>query len=465
MPLAADDPFLPLLKRTFDFNYDASITHEPRPNEVCNLVPDSPPLNFHDRHIGSNLVLKQLVYIPSLAHGLSKLWDEMIEEFLGNGDKFHNEDFNLASNYNVIFEDSEAVSAYYRFNVGRICHKFASKILLHPHCTSWSSLFSMNCKGQTPFLTEGWLQFSCNTSTGDLFSNEEEKPKLGISQSTHDKLVNVARRYPRLATWNFFAMTDIAIGLLRNQVNSEANFIWDNCRTLGFETKSYSTLPVDATNVVAHLVPALKAKRTRINKSSAVSNGSSKSTAKVAKFIEPSKTGRTSKRQHHYRLEFRHLLQHVRVQTCLKHFCVDAGIFQAWAKAVETDSTFIILNCGRYERIGFRHRASQTLYLSELVDPVNTQDPRYRKLHVALNMAIVRDVLERHDLATTAGTKRTAEEAVIEESLPPAKRRKATMTSLPADETQHLEVITVFLFSFDGCVHFVYRLRRRLAPE
>ena len=80
-------------------------------------------------------------------------------------------------------------------------------------------------------------------------------------------------------------------------------------------------------------------------------------------------------------------------------------------------------------------------------------------------MAIVRDVLERHDLATTAGTKRTAEEAVIEESLPPAKRRKATMTSLPADETQHLEVITVFLFSFDGCVHFVYRLRRRLAPE
>ena len=462
--LAADDPFLPLLKRTFDFNYDASITHEPL-NEVRDLVPDSPPLNFHDRHIGSNLVLKQLVYIPSLAHGFSKLCDEMIEEFLGNGNKFHNEDFNLASNYNTIFEDSEAVSAYYRFNVGRICHKFASKILLHPHCTSWSSLFSMNYKGQTPFLTEGWLQFSRNTATGDLFSNEEEKLKLGISQSTHDKLVNVARRYPRLATWNFFAMTDIAIGLLRNQVNSEVNFIWDNCRTLGFQTKSYLTLPLDAANFVAQLVPALEVKRTKISKSSAVSNGSPKATAKVAKVIEPSKTGRTSKRRHHYRPEFRHLLQRVRVPTCLKHIRVDPGILQAWAQAVENDTTFIILNCGRYERIGIRHRASQTLYLSGLIDPVNTQDPRYRKLHVALNMAIVRDVLERHDLAATAGTKGAAEEAVVEESLPPAKRRKVTMVSLPADETQHLEVIAVFLFSFDGCAHFVYRLRRRLAPE
>jgi len=39
-------------------------------------------------HIGSNLVLKQLVYIPSLAHGLSKICDEMTEEFLANGDKF-----------------------------------------------------------------------------------------------------------------------------------------------------------------------------------------------------------------------------------------------------------------------------------------------------------------------------------------------------------------------------------------
>ncbi|KIM42885.1 hypothetical protein M413DRAFT_125221 [Hebeloma cylindrosporum] len=422
--LAPDDPFLSLFKETFDFNYDASITHRPRrnPDEVRALVPDSPPLNFHDRHIGSNLVLKQLVYIPSLAHGLSKLCDKMIEEFLGNGYKFHGEDFDLDYDDGVIFQDSEAVSNYYKFNVGRNCHQFASKILLHPHCGSWSSLFAMIHKTHTPFLTEAWLESRGTTDMGDLwFGNTEceEKLKLSINQSTHDKLLDIRRKHPRLAIWNFFAMTDIAIGLLRNHVNSEAGFIWDNCRTLGFETKSYSTLPLDAAKLVAQLVPELKAKRTRIDKSSAASNGSPKTLAKVAKFIEPSKT---SKRQRRYRLEFRHLLQH------------------AWAKAVENDATFIILNCGRYERIGIRHRASQTLYLSGLIDTVNIQDPRYRKLHVALNMAIVQDVLQRHDLSTMAGTKRPAEEADVEESLPPAKRRK-TMISLPKDEPKHSEIM------------------------
>jgi hypothetical protein len=53
--------------------------------------------------------------------------DSLVEEFLGNGDKFRNEDFNLASDHNVIFEDSDAVSTYYRDNVGRNCHRFASK--------------------------------------------------------------------------------------------------------------------------------------------------------------------------------------------------------------------------------------------------------------------------------------------------------------------------------------------------
>ncbi|KIM42906.1 hypothetical protein M413DRAFT_26872 [Hebeloma cylindrosporum] len=413
--LATDDPFLPLLKRTFDFNYDPSITHEPRPNpnEARALVPNSPPLSFHDRHIGSNLVLKRLVYIPSLAHGLSKLCDEMIEGFLGNGDKFHIEDFYFESEDSVTFADSEAVGNYYMFNVGHLCHKFASKILLHPQCTPWSSLLCMDYKSQTLFLTEGWLQFNRNAETGDVFVNDEVK--LGISQSIHDKLVHINRRHPHLATWNFFPMTDIAIGLLRNQVSTEANFIWDNCRTLGFKTKSHSNLPLDATKFIAQVVPVLKTKRTRISKSSATP----KAVAKVSKFIEPSKSGGTSNRRHHYRPEFRHLLQH------------------AWAKAVEHDGTFIILNCGRCERIGIRHRASQTLYLSGLIDPVNTQDPRYRKLHVALNLAIVRDVLERHDLAMMVGTKRTAEGADVDESFPAAKRRKAAM---PTEEPKHSEI-------------------------
>ncbi|KIM42842.1 hypothetical protein M413DRAFT_26824 [Hebeloma cylindrosporum] len=71
-----------------------------------------------------------------------------------------------------------------------------------------------------------------------------------------------------------------------------------------------------------------------------------------------------------------------------------------------------MLHCGRYERIGIRHRASQTLYLSGLIDTINNRNPRYRKLQVALCSSIIQDLLERHELATapmkTAGSKRPA---------------------------------------------------------
>jgi len=57
----------------------------------------------------------------------------MIEEFLANGDKFHNEGFNIASDHNVIFEAVLVPIADSTW-VGIQCHRFASKILLHPHC-------------------------------------------------------------------------------------------------------------------------------------------------------------------------------------------------------------------------------------------------------------------------------------------------------------------------------------------
>lgn len=71
------------------------------------------------------------------------------------------------------------------------------------------------------------------------------------------------------------------------------------------------------------------------------------------------------------------------------------GSLQAWVRAVQTDSTFIVFHSGNFERIGFRHRANQTLYLSELIDVVHGKDPAYGRLHIGLHMAIIQDVLDR----------------------------------------------------------------------
>ena len=62
----------------------------------------------------------------------------------------------------------------------------------------------------------------------------------------------------------------------------------------------------------------------------------------------------------------------------------------------------MIFQCGRYERIGFRDRSSQTLYLSGVIDPINIKDTSYRKVHIGLHTVIVQDALERVQLSETA---------------------------------------------------------------
>ena len=68
---------------------------------------------------------------------------------------------------------------------------------------------------------------------------------------------------------------------------------------------------------------------------------------------------------------------------------------KAWANAVETDSSFIILHCGTFERVAFRHRASQTLYVSELIDVTNCKNPHYGEIHLGLFLSIIKDALDR----------------------------------------------------------------------
>lgn len=76
------------------FNYDANITHNSPASEPV-LLPDSPPLSFYDRHIACNLVLKQLIYLPSLPHTLSKQCENTIEKYTEDGNEFLQQGFAL----------------------------------------------------------------------------------------------------------------------------------------------------------------------------------------------------------------------------------------------------------------------------------------------------------------------------------------------------------------------------------
>lgn len=63
---------------------------------------------------------------------------------------------------------------------------------------------------------------------------------------------------------------------------------------------------------------------------------------------------------------------------------------------MEKDVTFIVFNCGRSERIGIRHRETQTLYLSDLIDPTCMKG--YGQIHLGLLIAALKDRLDKLNL-------------------------------------------------------------------
>ncbi|TFK71959.1 hypothetical protein BDN72DRAFT_895212 [Pluteus cervinus] len=99
------------------------------------------------------------------------------------------------------------------------------------------------------------------------------------------------------------------------------------------------------------------------------------------------------------------LLHHVRIP--FSHY-TSIDFDQTWRKAVERDTTFIVFNCGDFERIGVRHRATQTLYLSELIEVATAQNPAYSKIHLGLDIAALEDAQDRYDQIQRNTAKRSA---------------------------------------------------------
>ena len=57
--------------------------------------------------------------------------------------------------------------------------------------------------------------------------------------------------------------------------------------------------------------------------------------------------------------------------------------------------SIIVLQSGNHEFIGIRHRTTQTLYISDLVNPHACKESSYGKLHVGIYIAGLRDALDR----------------------------------------------------------------------
>lgn len=88
---------------------------------------------------------------------------------------------------------------------------------------------------------------------------------------------------------------------------------------------------------------------------------------------------------------------------------------------MRSDATIIVFYCGNFERVGIRHRKTQTLYLSRLIDIAGDRDPPHGKLHIGLYIAAFQDARDRAAQLREAELLNTAAPSFAS-SLPPKRR-------------------------------------------
>lgn len=62
---------------------------------------------------------------------------------------------------------------------------------------------------------------------------------------------------------------------------------------------------------------------------------------------------------------------------------------------VRDDATYAVITSGNFEVVFRRHRASQTLYMSDVLEPSESEAPSHYHLHTSLIVASCLDVLDR----------------------------------------------------------------------
>lgn len=99
---------------------------------------------------------------------------------------------------------------------------------------------------------------------------------------------------------------------------------------------------------------------------------------------------------------------------------------------MEKDSSFLVLHCGTFERVAFRHRSSQTLFVSDLIDVARCKNPGYGHIHIGLFISIIEDIRDRtHQIllqeAVEKSTTRKCKYAPSENIISPRTRKRVAL--------------------------------------
>ncbi|KAH9474846.1 hypothetical protein JR316_0013314 [Psilocybe cubensis] len=364
-----DDPFAPVLLRFLESGYKFE---EPFPDYRDNPEPSN-PLNLYDRHLSPSLLLKNIRHAPWITKELSKICEDTITEFTSAGHKF-DKNRNYWKHFREKTYDNDCVGVadchFDRISVP--CNAYASKLLFSPNDPVWFSFLvprvNRSYTPQKSFRCDGEISM-IKPKKKDNGDRELEIPPETRSTLDSDTLskIDKLRGLKSIFNYEFFIKAKSAEALL-NKMNRWGAFKWEMPTVTGAPALPTSPPCMDSP-IIHSLFPSIDTSNPRSTLASTKPPGTKR------KVIAPMKSN--EKGESRYRINAQHYIQ------------------KAWVDAVDCDVTFIVFTCGKKERVAIRHRQSQTLYLSDLIDPMRM--PGYRQMHLGLTIAALKDRLAMLD--------------------------------------------------------------------
>jgi hypothetical protein len=234
LPLNADDPFLPCLRAVIDRNFpEVELLQDP-------LDPVAHPIMFHDRHLASQLTLKHVRIVPTLAESLADYCTHVLDEFVRNGYNFDHTKY-VSVSRRVTQEpmrEAFSVGSGYADIFGAASAQLATKILLTPDIPEWSRLLvfvpaDLDIPPGKEFFANGRLVVNMREPAPD-----SSKPARRDALDLHSV-------YQWLASWSFYSLIKQGEKVI-SLMSSMSQFDWETAHTTGLLTLAHLPIPPDA---------------------------------------------------------------------------------------------------------------------------------------------------------------------------------------------------------------------------
>ncbi|KIL70169.1 hypothetical protein M378DRAFT_7084 [Amanita muscaria Koide BX008] len=390
---------------------------------------------FYDKHFSSNLILENIDRLPSLVQDLARNVDTALQaasNTLPPLDGFITVQQRAAVRRSLptkVTSEAGVVEIYLQ-TTARYCMPLASTLALHPTASfsQWSSLLFWTVPSDYG-ITDGVLRF---IDEGDDDDDDDIKTLRAAivksMESENRRFFEKMRDSMRpLATWE---MKTISTGSLEVMaaVRTPGKFAWTYCDASHCDLNSRYrderdkvalvkvgpdaqtppwSFPVQTSldpenrdeeiDISPPLIEPSQRPDTPQATSSAAASGPSMQPPpppSALKYVSPTKGSKKRK-----------LGDDDEAYKDRHNLTAQSLVLQAWAQAVRVDGTVIILHSGNYELVCLRHRNSQTLYVSDLIEPPTCANPGYGKLQVGIYIAAIQDAMDRHKQQSTMSPK------------------------------------------------------------